>query len=58
MNSINFDDVLNECKNGYEKYNIMVNALESLLDSASMILSEEDYQQFKLFLKDRILEDL
>lgn len=36
----------------------VVSYLERLLDSASELLSEEDYIEFKLFLKDRILEDL
>ena len=36
----------------------LVNSLGNLLDEASELLSEEEYQEFKLFLKDRILEDL
>lgn len=58
MNSKNIRDVLNQIDRGYEIYSNLVNSLEFLLDEASGILSEEDYEDFKLFLKDRIMEDL
>ena len=50
--------MLNQIERGYEIYSNLVNSLEFLLDEASGILSEEDYEDFKLFLKDRIMEDL
>ena len=50
--------VLDQIEHGYERYMNLVNSLENLLDEASELLSEEDYQIFKLFLKDRIMEDL
>lgn len=58
MNSKNIHDVLNQIDRGYERYINLVNSLEIILDEASGILSEEDYEDFKLFLKDRIMEDL
>ena len=58
MNSKNFEDILNSFEHGYERYMNLVNSLELILDDASVILSEEEYQNFKLFLKDRIMEDL
>ena len=58
MNSINFEEILNSFEHGYERYSNLVNSLELILDDASVILSEEDYEDFKLFLKDRIMEDL
>lgn len=58
MNSKNFEDILNSFEHGYERYMNLVNSLELILDEASEILSEEEYQNFKLFLKDRIMEDL
>ena len=53
-----FEDVLNSFEHGYERYMNLVNSLELILDEASDVLSEEDYSDFKEFLKDRILEDL
>ena len=58
MNFKNFEDILNSFEHGYERYMNLVNSLELILDDASVILSEEDYEDFKLFLKDRIMEDL
>lgn len=58
MNSNDFEEVLNQIEHGYEMYMNLVNSLGNLLDEASELLSEEEYQEFKLFLKDRILEDL
>lgn len=54
----NFEDILNSFEHGYERYMNLVNSLELILDDASVIFSEEDYEDFKLFLKDRIMEDL
>ena len=58
MTSKNFEDILNSFEHSYERYMNLVNSLELILDDASVILSEEDYEDFKLFLKDRIMEDL
>lgn len=58
MNSNSFEDILNSFEHGYERYMNLVNSLELILDEASDVLSEEDYEDFKLFLKDRIMEDL
>ena len=58
MCSKDFEVVLNQIEHGYEMYINLVNSLGNLLDEASELLSEEEYQEFKLFLKDRILEDL
>ncbi len=58
MTSKNFEEVLNEIEHGYEMYMNLVNSLGNLLDEASEILSDEEYQSFKLFLKDKILEEL
>ena len=57
MNSNSFEDILNSFEHGYEMYMNLVNSLGNLLDEASELLSEE-YQLFKLYLKDKILEDL
>ena len=57
MTSKDFEEVLNEIEHGYEMYMNLVNSLGNLLDEASELLSEE-YQLFKLYLKDKILEDL
>ena len=51
MNSKNIHDVLNQIDRGYEIYSNLVNSLEFLLDEASELLSEEEYQLFKLSLK-------
>ena len=53
-----FEDILNSFEHGYERYMNLVNSLEKILDDASEALSEEEYRQFKEFLKDRIMEDL
>lgn len=58
MNSNDFEEALNQIEHDYEVYMNLVNSLGNLLDEASELLSEEEYQLFKLFLKDRILEDL
>ena len=57
MGSKNFEEVLNEIEHCYEMYMNLVNSIGNLLDEASELLSEE-YQLFKLYLKDKILEDL
>lgn len=53
-----FEEVLNKIEHGYEMYMNLINSLGNLLDEASELLSEEEYQLFKLFLKDKILEEL
>lgn len=53
-----FEDILDEVPYGYEKYLVLVNSLEYILDNTSELLSEEDYIEFKQILKDRIMEDL
>lgn len=53
-----FEDILDEVHYGYEKYLVLVNSLEYILDNTSELLSEEDYIEFKQILKDRIMEDL
>lgn len=58
MNSNSFEDILNSFEHGYERYVNLVNSLEFILDEASDILSDEDYEDFKLFLKDRIMGNL
>ena len=58
MNSINFEEILNSFEHGYERYSNLVNSLNLILDEACDVLSEEDYDNFKEYLKDRILEDL
>ena len=58
MTSKNFEDVLNSFERGYERYSNLVNSLNLILDEASDVLSEEDYDNFKEYLKDSILEDL
>ena len=58
MTSKDFEEVLNQIEHGYEMYMNLVNSLGNLLDEASELLSEEEYQLFKLFLNDRILEEL
>lgn len=58
MNNYNFDTTLNQLEHGYERYMNLINSLELLLDEASEILSEDDYENFKMYLKDRIMEDL
>lgn len=58
MTSKNFEEILNGFEHGYERYSNLVNSLNLILDEASDVLSEEDYYNFKEFLKDRILEDL
>jgi hypothetical protein len=58
MSSKNFEEVLNQIEHGYEIYMNLVNSLGNLVDEASELLSEEEYQLFKLYLKDKILEDL
>ena len=58
MTSKDFEEVLNQIEHGYEMYMNLVNSLGNLLDEASELLSEEEYQLFKLFLKDKILEEL
>lgn len=58
MTSKNFKDVLNSFEHGYERYSNLVNSLNLILDEASDVLSEEDYDDFKEYLKDSILEDL
>ena len=58
MGSKHFEEVLNQIEHGYEMYMNLVNSLGNLLDEASELLSEEEYQLFKLFLKDKILEEL
>ena len=57
MGSKHFEEVLNQIEHGYEMYMNLVNSIGNLLDEASELLSEE-YQLFKLYLKDKILEDL
>lgn len=46
MTSKKFEEVLNEIEHGYEMYINLVNSLGNLLDEASELLSEEEYQQF------------
>lgn len=58
MNNKNFEDILNSFEHGYERYMNLVNSLEKILDDASEVLPEDEYRQFKEFLKDRIMEDL
>lgn len=58
MTSINFEEILNSFERGYEIYSNLVNSLNLILDEASDVLSEEDYDNFKEYLKDRILEYL
>ena len=58
MNDKNFEDILNSFEHGYERYMNLVNSLEGILDDAAEALSEDEYRQFKEFLKDRIMEDL
>lgn len=58
MTSRNFEETLDSFEHGYERYMNLVNSLNLILDEASDVLSEEDYADFKEFLKDRILEDL
>ena len=48
MNSNSFEDILNSFEHGYERYMNLVNSLGNLLDEASELLSEEEYQEFKL----------
>ena len=57
MGSKHFEEVLNQIEHGYEMYMNLFNSLGNLLDEASELLSEE-YQLFKLYLKDKIAENL
>lgn len=51
MTSKNFEDVLNSFEHGYERYSNLVNSLNLILDEASDVLSEKDYDNFKEYLK-------
>lgn len=58
MCRVTFEKFINSLDYGWEQYQSVVTNLEKLLDSAAINLSEDEYEDFKIILKESILEDL
>ncbi len=58
MCRIEFEEFMGSIEGSWCKYSAIVSNLENLLDLAAINLSEADYEDFKIILKESILEDL